>query len=412
MRIIFTGVLCATLLGIPQVARAQETPASAVAPHTQSKGYALLLEASALLQNGPESEAAATEKLSPEETLKRQRVAAARNAPALEKLREALKAGIVLPPEDYEAGDSFNVFAGSRALARQLSQQSAVRAADGDAMGAALSALDALDLSAQVGRGPIINSLVGMAIESLARLALERNAAPLLNAAQSRLVAERWEDRSARISTYEQTLRAEEAAVTKAMLTTIKEMDEPKMRAQAQAELDKGTLPEDEAQDLREALAIDFSQTPSEIQRVFKETIERAALPYQTANVGEAPSSKNPLVVSILNLLNAPSARFSVERHRLNNRLVVASLRLRAAKLDGDFPATFNAGIDPFSPTLSPLIYQRDGDKYLLYSVGPDGQDNGGAEIQTLLINETTGTQSVSSRLQPDSTGDIVAPVY
>ena len=111
-------------------------------------------------------------------------------------------------------------------------------------------------------------------------------------------------------------------------------------------------------------------------------------------------------------ILLMPITRFNSERNTLSNRLLAAALRLRAIKLEsGVYPETFEAGIDPFSPTLAPLIYQREGESYVSYSVGPDGKDDNGTEIQTQVTDQKTGAKSVSNRLQPESFGDIVAPV-
>lgn len=105
--------------------------------------------------------------------------------------------------------------------------------------------------------------------------------------------------------------------------------------------------------------------------------------------------------------------RLYSERDIVIHRLWIAALWLHAHKLEtGAYPAQFDAGADPFSPNLAPLIYRRDGDKYLLYSVGPDGKDNDGADALTIVNDPKTGAKTVSDRLTPDSSGDIVAPVF
>ena len=206
------GALCACTFGfVCAPVRAQEAP---LAPKTPAKsGYDLFVEANASLVDGPNGEPLATETLAPAENLRLQRLGAARNAPALAKLRAALKAYIVFPAFDdaTPAGalshlDSINAV---RGFARQLAQESAVRAADGDAASAAQSSLDALELSTQVARGPIINALGGAATAFIARRSLLLNVKSL-DAAQLQTVADKWEKTSGYFPTYAQTLRDEE----------------------------------------------------------------------------------------------------------------------------------------------------------------------------------------------------------
>ncbi len=65
----------------------------------------------------------------------------------------------------------------------------------------------------------------------------------------------------------------------------------------------------------------------------------------------------------------------------------------------------------PKQKAVTTCLSKRAGDAFVLYSVGPDGIDNDGAEIQTVLTDRETGARRVTDRLSPDSTGDIVAPV-
>jgi len=68
---------------------------------------------------------------------------------------------------------------------------------------------------------------------------------------------------------------------------------------------------------------------------------------------------------------------------RTRRRLLIAHLLLRKYRLrEGHYPSTLEAlnmeelAIDPFSRR--PLIYRLTGERYLLYSVGADGKDDGG----------------------------------
>ncbi len=379
----------------------------------KNSGYGLLIEAQKLLKlDGPNGEPTAAEKLAPDENLRRQRLAVARNAPALAKLREALNAGIVTPPDIVnDVAGNFVVYAAAREMARQLYQEAAVRAADGDAMGAARSDLTALRLGAQISRGSMIQELVGVAISAIARKSFAQHAS-LLNAAQSREVAGQWQQVLDQMPTYTEVLRDEEKSQLVFMRQNITGLSEPKQRAEAQAQLDKGELSEDDAKLMRQMLALSPAEIEADFHTIFDKAVERAATPYFSATKAEPIKGANSVTDITAGLLNSPALRFSIERDIIANRLLVAALKLHATKLEsGQYPETFDAGVDPFSPDLAPLIYKRAGDSYVLYSVGPDGKDENGAEIQTVLTNDATGAKSVSDRLTPGSTGDIVAPV-
>jgi hypothetical protein len=110
-------------------------------------------------------------------------------------------------------------------------------------------------------------------------------------------------------------------------------------------------------------------------------------------------------------LWRGPTPRFFYERNVTENRLLHAALELCALKLEsGAYPPTFAAPIDPFSDN-QPLIYKRDGDKYQLYSVGPDGKDNNAAPIQTTEINRQPARKPVATP-ERKIDGRHLAPVF
>ena len=404
------GALCACTFGfICAPVRAQTAPPAPVQNVAAQSGYDLFLEAQKLLKvAGPNGEPSSSEELAPDENLRRQRLAVARNAPALAKLREAIRAGIVTPPD---IGVNFPIYASAREMARQLYQAAAVAVADGDAMGAAQADLTSLRLGAQMSHGSIIQELVGVAISAIARKSFAQHAA-LLNAAQSREVAEDWQQVFEQMPTYTEVLRDEEKSQLVFMRQNVTGFIYPEQRAEAQAQLDKGKLSEDDAKLMRQMLALSPAEIEADFHTVFDKAVERAATPYFAAIKADPIKGANSVTDETAGLLNGPALRFSIERDIIANRLLVAALKLHATKLEsGQYPETFDAGVDPFSPTLAPLIYKRAGDSYILYSVGPNGKDENGAEIQTFLTDDETGAKSVSDRLMPNSTGDIVALV-
>ena len=398
------GALLAGLVLAPP-ARAQ---LALGAPGRAAKsGYELFLEAGQLVkQTGAETGKGAT----PAELRRRGRLAVARNAPALAALRAALAQNIVLPP-DFYANDAPGRANYARELARQLYQEAAVRAADGDALGAAQSDLDSFQLSRQIAGGSFFHGLVGAAVASLARKSLENHAA-LLSAAQCRQIAARWEQLEAQTPAFAALTRGEARASLPRLRQNIAVLDDQTKRAQAQAELDGGTLSPEDARVTREILALSVASVEAGWNALFERGAARAALPYAAA-MKEAPlPSPNLYLASTAQLLSSAGARFTYERDVAANRLLAGALRLRAAKLDGAYPDKFEAGVDPFSPTLTPLIYRREGAKYLLYSVGPDGVDDGGKEVARIVIDPKTYQKRVVNRAEADSTGDILAPVF
>jgi hypothetical protein len=95
--------------------------------------------------------------------------------------------------------------------------------------------------------------------------------------------------------------------------------------------------------------------------------------------------------------------------------LLYVSLALRAYKLEyGNYPHTLQElppkylkkiPADPFGSG-EPLHYRKTEKSYLLYSIGPDGKDNGGKPID----NPKGTTQKTRRRISSGSLGDVVSP--
>ena len=373
----------------------------------KKSGYDLFLEARALIQDGPNGEPLTEVKLAPTENLRRQRLGTARNAPALAKLREALKAGITrpLPENDADFPVDFPVSASARKFARLLAQEAAVRAADGDAASAAQSNVDSLELGAQMSHGSLLDNLAGIAIAAIGRAYLEKYV-PSLDAAQSREVARQLDEIGARMQTMPQMLQAEEISHKATTRRLFADMDDPQKRAKLEANLNVG--PAEYNQAAKAMLALPLAQVETEYQTQFARVLALADKPYFVATRTPISQSNIAYVNLTMGTIAGPSSRLWIERDKASNRLLADSLRLHALKLErGQYPETFDAEADPFSPNLSPMIYRRAGDSYVLYSVGPDGKNDNGAKIQTVI----NGTTIVDGLLMFNSTGDIVAPV-
>ncbi|HEX5322295.1 MAG TPA: type II secretion system protein GspG, partial [Capsulimonadaceae bacterium] len=101
--------------------------------------------------------------------------------------------------------------------------------------------------------------------------------------------------------------------------------------------------------------------------------------------------------------------------------LLLLALALHAYKLDhNSYPSTLsqlapaylkNIPSDPFAER-GPMRYRRMKETYLLYSVGPDGKDNGGTPIfQPLTIAGKPYGRARYGIINMNSKGDIVAGI-
>jgi hypothetical protein len=101
----------------------------------------------------------------------------------------------------------------------------------------------------------------------------------------------------------------------------------------------------------------------------------------------------------------------------VNNRLLAVTLALRAYELDhGSYPPALAALVPAYLPeipndpfTSGPLRYRAVANTYVLYSVGPDGIDDGGKPGVTPCIGQGPSTRSYA--MDKDTTGDFVAGI-
>ncbi|HEX8464191.1 MAG TPA: hypothetical protein VF627_06180 [Abditibacterium sp.] len=374
-------------------------------PTPVPNGYDRLIAAAQQILPGENGSPSAAEILAPDENLRRQRLAVARNAPALSAMRAALLLPIQTPP-----GVDFTQNGRLRELARQLIQESEVRAADGDFVGALNSRLDCLELGAAVSRGPLISMLVGSAIESVGRDKIEVLALKL-DAPQSRAAASRLAQIEARRPTFSDIVRLEGEETLRLNLQALP--DEARRAALGTPEGRKEQrISERQA---RELLALTPEIVRANNTRLFSTAIAAARVPLRLARMVPLPENLDSSTAWSRPLLQDQRARSIYERNIAQNRLLQAAMELRAQKLEtGAYPETFVAPRDPFSNE-GRLIYRRTGDTYLLYSIGPDARDNGGraASMQRVQFDVDSGqTRTIPTRnLGTDFKGDLVAPV-
>ncbi|MBW3635047.1 MAG: hypothetical protein KY445_01120 [Armatimonadetes bacterium] len=376
-------------------------PASA--QQTASNGYELLVKAGKSYIEGEEG-FPVTKNLAPQENLRRQRASVARNAKSLELIRQALQAGIQ-PPLLTDIEVVFSNNSKWRALTRLLAQEAAVRVASGKPAEAINSHLDAMEMGASLARnGVIVNALFGLALEYIGRSNMQI-AAEKLDAAQCRAAAARLAQMEKLRPPLGEILRAEAAFMRREAVKAFAARRDPAKRAKEE-EFQKASKA-----DKRIMLAMTPARFNADLARLIEADVKRNRLSYQAAQKVRLPSTRNPDLDGLAEILQGQGLRFNLERSAAHDRLWRGALELRAQKLEsGVYPRKFAAPLDPFSNS-QPLIYKSDGDEYLLYSIGPDGKDDGGAEIQTVLTDDETGVQTISNRVLIESIGDIVAPV-
>ena len=99
-------------------------------------------------------------------------------------------------------------------------------------------------------------------------------------------------------------------------------------------------------------------------------------------------------------------------REEASTALLKAHLQLRAHRLEhGSLPTTWEGSglpplpTDPWDPESKPLRYLRTGDGFVLYSVGPNGVDDGGAKpaADDLLAQPETGDFRLDVLYAPDA---------
>jgi hypothetical protein len=147
-------------------------------------------------------------------------------------------------------------------------------------------------------------------------------------------------------------------------------------------------------------------------------TIADARLPFALRPTA-APRPNN----SAATLLSADTRYFRLRTVECDtqNDLLLAALALRAYRVEkGVYPTRLDELVtdgylsrvpdDPFAPPGMPLRYRRlpGGSKYLLYSIGPDGKDDGGKPVSN---KPNVGSGGQRRLLKEGARGDFVLGV-
>ena len=349
------------------------------------------------------------------------------NAKAFQLLREGLKYPALHP---VVRSEKFYLKYGQlRDLARALVVESHVRAARGDWGGAADNTLDDLEFGYDISRGgPLIAGLVSNAVQAISLREMYR-ITPHLDAREAKLAAKRMEDLYAGRFPYFKTLQEEKWTHQAEMLEMMSEkswrlnlvnmLSSPPLYVLVIARITH--IPYTPPSRLETAQAF-LKNSPllfiskrgflNNYTKGIDAYIANGRLPY--TKMKTVPVSGDKFTSTLLSVYE--NTRWNWARMDAYSVLDMTMLALRAYRLEkGHYPASLNElapgylktiPVDPFSD--APLHYQLQGNKYLLWSVGPDGVNNHAAPI----INTDKYAASVRYRLlDPDSKGDVVAGV-
>ena len=332
------------------------------------------------------------------------------NSPVLAMLRNGLNQEYVNPPA-RSFRTLFPYYAKYRGMARLLGLEASVAAHRGDYAGAASASMDAMEMGAQMPHGSVlIGGLVGIACQAIGRRPLWQHV-DHLDARQARTAIQRMEKIRSKSVPFSATLQEEKWSTQAGLLEILRQPN-------TLASLTAGTG----------APAPAFVNSPILSQIAFMvyskrrimndyttymdREIARAKLPF-----GSAPPTAIPHdpVVEIL----APEFEYAGLKWAetdAKNGLIEVTLALRVFKLEhGSYPDSLSAltpGIlpklprDPFAKG-NAFGYRRVKSNYVLYSVGPDGKDDGGTPIDTGVSR--SGNPNQRYLVQPNSKGDIVA---
>ena len=313
-----------------------------------------------------------------------------------------------------------------RALARFLSLQAQVDAEKGDTGGAMSASLDAVQMGEQLPRGgPLIGMLVGGACQAIGRKQAWRTA-DHLSAAQARAAARRLEIIRTGHVPFADTLQEEKWEEQAGLLELMRRPDWSGALTSyivpdpngGQNSGQSGNSPGQWALGTRIRLR-GKQRIMADYTRYMDQSIADARRPY-AVHIAPPPLPDDPVNQILLPIF--AGVRLDEVKDDTQNALLSVALALRAYKIDhGAYPPTLAAlapgylqavPADPFALS-GPLLYKPLGTRYVLYSVGPDGKDDGGKAIFDRTIPAPTTAEGRDRRrlVQENSQGDIVAGV-
>lgn len=311
-------------------------------------------------------------------------------------------------------------YAKFRSLARLIELQARVKAAKGDWNGSMNAALNAIQLGEEIPHGgALVGMLVGVSCQAQGRCHVWA-ADSHLSSSETKASIKRLEHISARHVRSSGILTEEKWAFEGATLELMHKKDWAGELLSAVE--DDGWGHRDGFQ---RVLAKALIRTTGKHKIIANYTnymdhcIADATQPY-AAHLAETPPPTD-LYNSIISPYYVKARTREVDAEA-QNVLLLTELALRAYKLDhGGYPAALSTLVpgylkavptDPFSLS-RPLNYKPKGATFVLYSVGPDGKDDGGQPIFEVKKQKPGAGALFDQRYaaDADSKGDIVAGV-
>lgn len=342
------------------------------------------------------------------------------NAEVFPLLEAALKAPLryderlfELPPGAPNGATPMFPFEFVRLAARLLILRSGVQVRDGDMDGALESSLQAVALGLKVQQdGPLMSALSGYAIEALGLQALQRQLALKLSPEQLKAGARRLLELEALRPTLSKMLSGDREESLRSMGAMLAQGHGPETGFGAERQKAALDVVREEFEAEDELLARPFPL----LRGLDFETQEDDDQDADAPDAAPAPGRFDARVWAqvILKTTRPTKGRTMFQRARAQARLSLLAtvLAARAYKIERkEWPASLQVLVPDFLPSVpldpfelnAPLQLKAQGESIKIYSVGPDGLDDGGR-----LSDRPSERNGVN--LSPDSLGDIAAP--
>ncbi|MCW3100050.1 MAG: hypothetical protein JWL77_5668 [Chthonomonadaceae bacterium] len=305
----------------------------------------------------------------------------------------------------------FPYYAKFRGMARLLSLQGQVRAKQGDWSGTADSCLDTIQMGEEIPHGAVmIGALTGIACQAIGRrplwIGIEH-----LNAAQSRTAITRLAHIMDKHRPYADTVQEEKWALQAGLLEIF---NNPGLMKNVYKADDPNEASRAKARSTVTYLTYSKSRIMNDFTAYMDALEAQARQPY-SLHLPLPPTPTDPINSMIIP--EYEQARLKHVDNETQNGLLLVTLALRAYQGEhGRYPASLaeltpaylkKLPDDPFA-LQGTFKYRVDGTSYVLYSVGPDGKDDGGTPINDPK-KATDMNQNSRYYVEKNSIGDVVA---
>ena len=307
-----------------------------------------------------------------------------------------------------------------RSLARLLTLESEVKAARGDWNGAAGSELDAMQMAVMLPRnGALILTLTGLSCEAMARRRLWDDYKHL-NAAQTLAALRRLESFELKRFPYADVMEEEKRIGQAGLLEAFRDPEKFATDMTSDDNWEKWEK-ESNLQRWNRKMRVkwaDRRETLQNFTRYMDQVFTRSRQPYGL-HLAPVPIPADPVNQEIDGEYD--STRPQYVRQETENHLLAVTLALHAYhESHGAYPDSLtaiaanvpaNLLTDPFAAQGN-LRYRKDGADYVLYSVGPDGRDDGGKPVyDKTRPMSSDGSERARYFVEQNSVGDVVAGV-